>query len=155
MSEDAKHPGGRPTLYREEFVERARIMADAGMTDPEIAKCLGVKERTLYRWMVRHKEFCQAVKLGKEAPDDRVERSLYKRAVGYRVKTTKVMQYEGEPVYADYIENVQPDVAAAIFWLKNRRSDKWRDKSINEMVGKDEQPLAPCLTIMTNGKPPT
>ena len=33
-----------------------------------------------------------------------------------------------EPVYAPYIENIQPDTTAAIFWLKNRRPEVWREK---------------------------
>jgi hypothetical protein len=45
--------------------------------------------------------------LGKEASDDRVERSLYQLAIGWN----------GQP----------PNTTAAIFWLKNRRPDRWRD----------------------------
>jgi hypothetical protein len=32
-----------------------------------------------------------------------------------------------EPVYAKYIERYPPDTTACIFFLKNRRSDLWRD----------------------------
>jgi hypothetical protein len=32
-----------------------------------------------------------------------------------------------KPVYAPYREHVPPDVTAAIFWLKNRKPDQWRD----------------------------
>ena len=44
---------------------------------------------------------------GKKASDDRVERSLYQLAIGWN----------GQP----------PNTTAAIFWLKNRRPDRWRD----------------------------
>lgn len=30
-----------------------------------------------------------------------------------------------------------PDTTAAIFWLKNRQKDKWRDKVDHELTGKD------------------
>jgi hypothetical protein len=50
---------------------------------------------------------CQTRIVGKEASDDRVERSLYQLAIGWN----------GQP----------PNTTAAIFWLKNRRPDRWRD----------------------------
>jgi hypothetical protein len=34
-----------------------------------------------------------------------------------------------QPVFAEYRERVPPDTTAQIFWLKNRRSADWRDKS--------------------------
>ena len=33
-----------------------------------------------------------------------------------------------KPVRAAYRERQHPDTTAAIFWLKNRRPDEWRDK---------------------------
>jgi hypothetical protein len=32
-----------------------------------------------------------------------------------------------KPVYAPYVEHVPPDTTAAIFWLKNRDPQHWRD----------------------------
>ena len=55
----------------------------------------------------KYPEFRCALKAGKEASDDRVERSLYQLAIGWN----------GQP----------PNTTAAIFWLKNRRPDRWRD----------------------------
>jgi hypothetical protein len=33
-----------------------------------------------------------------------------------------------------YVEHVPPDTVACIFWLKNRRSDLWRDKREQEIT---------------------
>src|SRR6478672_3672152 len=55
----------------------------------------------------KYPEFRCALKAGKEASDDRVERSLYQLAIGWN----------GQP----------PNTTVAIFWLKNRRPDSWRD----------------------------
>ena len=60
--------------------------------------------------------------------DDRVERSLYHRAVGYSFESEKIFHHQGEVVRVPIIEHVPPDVGAAMSWLKNRRPDKWRDK---------------------------
>jgi hypothetical protein len=70
-----------------------------------------------------------SVRLGKKEVDERVERSLYQRAVGYSYETVKVFLPYGsqEPVYAPYIEHVPPDTTAATWWLKNRNPAQWRD----------------------------
>ena len=88
---------------------------------------LGVTERTLLNWKKDHPEFLEALKLGKENADDRVERSLYNRAVGYSFESVKVFQFQGAIIEAPITEHVPPDTTAGIFWLKNRRPDLWRD----------------------------
>lgn len=130
MTEDHPHPGGRPTEYREEFADQAEKLCLLGATDAEIADFFGVSDRTVYRWKHAHPEFCQAIKAGKEKADERVERSLYQRAIGYSHEAVKIfMPANAEaPVYAPYREQFPPETAAAIFWLKNRRPNDWRDK---------------------------
>jgi hypothetical protein len=32
-----------------------------------------------------------------------------------------------------YIKEYQPDTTSIIFWLKNRRPDKWRDKTEHDV----------------------
>jgi hypothetical protein len=44
-------------------------------------------------------------------------------------------------VKVPYREHVPPDVTAAIFWLKNRQPEKWRDKSETEVFGKGGGPI--------------
>ena len=85
-------------------------------------------ERTVYRWQHDHPEFCQALKVGKEASGNRVEKSLYRRVVGYSYDAVKIMGYEGVYTPVAYVEHVPPDTTACIFWLKNRRRDLWRDR---------------------------
>ena len=83
--------------------------------------------------------FRAALKVGKEAADQRVERSLYQRAVGYSYDAVKIFMPAGakKPVYAPYVEHVPPDTTAAIFWLKNRDPAHWRDAwQIEHSVGK-------------------
>lgn len=122
---------GRPTSYKNEFAEQARKLCALGATDIEVADFFGVDVRTVYRWKHEHDEFCQSLKAGKEIADDRVERSLYQRAIGYEQEEVKIfMPANAEtPVYAPFRAKIAPDVTAGIFWLKNRRGDEWRDKS--------------------------
>ncbi|MDT0507524.1 helix-turn-helix domain-containing protein [Novosphingobium sp. MMS21-SN21R] len=95
-----------------------------------MADFFGVDVRTIYRWKHAHDAFCQALKGGKAICDERVERSLYQRAIGYEQEEVKIFMPANalEPVYAPFRAKVAPDVTAAIFWLKNRRSQDWRDR---------------------------
>ena len=128
----AKHPGGRPSKYDPAFAAQAEKLCKLGATDEDLADFFEVSIRTVIRWRSEHDEFCQATKVGKEKADDRVERSLYSRAVGYTYDAVKIMQYEGEAIITPYREHCPPDTGAAIFWLKNRRKDDWRDKQTVE-----------------------
>lgn len=129
---------GRPTDYRDAYCDGAKKLALLGATDAEMADFFGVDVRTLYRWKNAHEEFCQALKVGKEIADERVERSLFHRAIGYEQEAVKIFMPSGaeKPVYAKYVERIAPDTTAAIFWLKNRRPSEWRDKSEVEVDAK-------------------
>ena len=108
-----------------------------GLTDEQIAEKIGIVPSTLYVWKDKYSEISEALKKGKEVVDIQVENALLKRALGYdfqeeRIETsakdgTKVVQI---------IKHVPADVAAQIFWLKNRRPDKWRDK-VSVEAGQD------------------
>jgi hypothetical protein len=121
----------RPPTYKPEFAVQAAKLCELGATDQELADFFNVDARTVYRWKHDHEEFCQALKAGKQVADERVERSLYQRAIGYEQEEVKIFMPSGaeKPVYAPFRAKVAPDVTAAIFWLKNRRSGDWRDKS--------------------------
>lgn len=121
---------GRPSEYRQEYVAEVLVMAEGGATDMEIADSLDVSVRTLYRWKAQHPDFRQALKIAKDVADERVERSLYQRATGYEQDSVKIFMPAGaeSPVMAPYREVIAPDTTACIFWLKNRKSQEWRDK---------------------------
>jgi hypothetical protein len=109
-------------------------MCQAGATDREIAETLGIQEATFYRWRHSHPEFREALKLGKESADDRVEKALFRKAVGYSVDSIKIFQNNGIPVVVPYVEHVPPDTTAQIFWLKNRKKAEWRDRHDIDMT---------------------
>ena len=140
---------GRPTDYKPEHAKEAKKLYALGATDLEVADFFEINQATLYRWLVRHSDFSEAAKAGKEALDDRVERSLYHRAVGYSHDAVKVMQFQGQPVIVPYREHVAPDVGAATLWLKNRRKDVWRDKVEHQHTGPNGGPMQTITTAMT------
>lgn len=142
---------GRPSKFDPAFVEQARKLCQLGATDVDLADFFEVSINTIGNWKTSRPEFLGALKRGKEAADDRVESSLYQKAVGYTFDAVKIFMPAGAagPVYAPYREHVPPDTTAAIFWLKNRRAEEWRDKHDHEHSGKDGQPLAPILNVFT------
>lgn len=142
-------PAGRPSKFKPEFVGQAEKLAALGATDREVAEFFDVNEATLNRWKHTQPELCASLKVGKEAADQRVEQSLYRRATGYSYDAVKIFMPAGAlaPVYAPYVEHAPPDTTAAIFWLKNRDPERWRDMSRHEHTGKDGAPLVPVLNV--------
>lgn len=130
---------GRPSKFKPEFVGQARKLAEAGLTDHEIATFFEVNVATFYRWQAEYPELRDPLKAGKEVADERVTKSLYHRAIGYSHEAVKIFMPAGakKPVYAPYIEHVPPDTVACIFWLKNRRPQDWR---ANPPEGDDSGP---------------
>lgn len=128
---------GRPTVYRKEFAKQAEKLAALGATDQEIADFFEINVSTVYRWKHDHPDFCEALKVGKEVADNRVERSLYQKAIGYEQDEVKIFMPANAhaPVYAPFRAKIPPDTTAAIFWLKNRRAKEWRDKQEIEHSG--------------------
>lgn len=103
-----------------------------GLTDDQIAHNMGITRSTLYEWKNRFKDISDALKRGKEVVDILVENALLKRALGYESEetTTEVREENGKQTkwIRKTVRAVPPDTTAQIFWLKNRRPDKWRDK---------------------------
>lgn len=128
---------GRPSDYKDDYAKQVTKLAELGATDQEVADFFEIDVRTVYRWKHDYPEFCQALKVGKEVADERVERSLYQKAIGYEQDEVKIFMPGGasEPVYAPFRAKIAPDTTAAIFWLKNRRSQQWRDKQEHEHSG--------------------
>jgi hypothetical protein len=135
---------GLHTTFKEEYCEQAAKLCALGATDIEIADFFEVNIATLYRWKIQFPSFCEVIKVAKEAADTRVERSLYQKALGYEQDEVKIFMpaNSAEPVYAPFRAKIAPDTTAAIFWLKNRQTAKWRDIKAVELTGADGGPLA-------------
>lgn len=128
--------GGRPSKFKPEFVTQAAKLATLGATDREAAEFFNVNEATVHRWKHEHPEFCESLKVGKEQADARVVQSLYRRALGYSHDAVKIaVNAAGEVTEVPYTEHHAPDTTAAIFWLKNRDPEHWRDVKAQEVSG--------------------
>lgn len=136
----------RPSKYRKEFAEQATKLCRLGATDADMAEFFGVSESTINNWKNDHPEFLEALKSGKVEADATVADRLYQRAIGFQHEDVKVFMHEGAPVLVPLVKHYAPDTTAAIFWLKNRRPDLWRDKQDIEHSGE-----LPVLVVKREG----
>ena len=119
---------GRPTKYKDEYAEQVKKLCDLGATDRQLADFFKVAESTINLWKLEHPEFSESLKLGKEVPNNNVERSLYNRALGYSHEMDDIRVIENEIVITPIIKHYPPDSTAAIFFLKNRKPKDYKDK---------------------------
>ena len=124
----AVRKGGRPSAFTPEMMRQTRFLCERGCTDAELADFFGVCEKTLNNWKKAHPEFLQSLKEGKAVADIRVQRSLFERATGYSHPDVHISNFQGAITATPVTKHYPPDTTAAIFWLKNRRPDEWRDK---------------------------
>ena len=109
-------------------------MARNGARDVDIAKKIGISKVTLYEWKKRFPEFAEALKRGKDEYDDEVEEALYNLTKGYYVEEETVKIEEDEEGNRTIVRKktkryIAPSVTAMIYWLQNRRGDRWKTKA--------------------------
>ena len=72
---------GAPKKYdARTFPRTAKFLAQRGAIQAEIADCFGVKTRTLEKWLVQYPELREAVDVGNDVFNSRVERALAERS---------------------------------------------------------------------------
>ena len=102
-----------------------------GLTDEQIAHNMGIGYSTLQTWKSKFQDIQDALKKGKEVADYFVENAMFKSACGFFVEEAEdKIDMRGNVVPTTKRRYVPPSVSAQIFWLKNRRPDKWRDKPV-------------------------
>lgn len=124
----APNSGGRPTDYKDEYVDQVYKLCLLGATDKDIAGFFEVKEQTINNWKKSHPEFFESIKRGKVIADADVADSLFKRATGYEHTETKVFNNQGEILTHDVIKHYAPDPTAIAYWLNNRQRGKWTQR---------------------------
>lgn len=84
------------------------LYRDKGLDDEQVAKEIGITRKTLYNWRKKSKTIENAVNIGKASVDQKVENALLQSALS-------------------------GNVTAMIFWLKNRKPNKWRERQTQEV----------------------
>lgn len=134
----------------EDFIKHRLLEIEAwtrnGITEKEIAKKLGISYSTFREYKKKHTALAKALANNKVVTDIKVENALYKRAIGYKYDEVTKELVTAKDKYGDPVidmngammkelkvtkivtKEVQPDVGAQQFWLKNRNSKDWREK---------------------------
>ena len=131
-----------------ESLESIRTWALEGCTEKEIAKRLGVSDRTFRRYKEKNEEILSALDNRNINANMNVELTLLKCALGYEyeeeiVVKDKITSFDSEgrkviketPRVVKVIKCAKPDVAAQKYWLNNRRLNHWNNnphKVIND-----------------------
>ena len=122
---------GRPSKFTPDLKKQMRYLAETkGFTEQEIADALLIDQSTITKFKQRNPKFFTALKEWKDVADRNVQRCLYERACGFKATETKVFLHNGEVITHDIQREYPPDPASAIFWLKNRQPEKWREKQV-------------------------
>ncbi len=122
------------------YLEKVAGWARQGATAKEIAGKLKISYSAFRRYIdlgqkgdARYEALAAAFARACEEPDDAVEAALYKRACGYQF--TEVTEEEKidrngcvHTLKKTVVRDVPPDPTSAMFWLTNRRRDRWSYK---------------------------
>jgi transcriptional regulator with XRE-family HTH domain len=120
-----------------------------GLTEKEIAKELGISEKTLTIWKRVYPELSTSLEEDKRMVNGRVAAAALQRATGYEyeeIKTKEVQikqKINGKQIVLPAVQvertikHVPADVDAQKFWLVNRDKKNWSLKMELEHTGKD------------------
>ncbi len=151
-------------------LDRIETWAKAGATAKDIAAKLKIAYSTLRKYIdlgqdgnERYTALSEAFARGCEVSDDAIETALFDRAHGieyeektFETKWNKTTEAWEEVCTKRVTKFIPPDPTSAMFWLTNRRPDRWKYKPEPVGDGEDEGGGVVLLSpVMENPGPPT
>lgn len=140
-------PAGRPRKYTKVMERQVYKLCLLGATDVELADFLEIALSTLNKWKHDFPKFSESLKKGKQMADAEVANALFHRAKGYSHPEDKIFNDNGEALIVKTRKHYPPDATSAIFWLKNRDRDRWRDRQELDVTSN-----RPILIDLSGGK---
>lgn len=153
----------RPTKYNKKIADKIyTLIAADTYTVAEMCRMVRIGTSTYFEWVNRYQEFSDGIKKAEEARTESLameaERSLKKMVTGYTAEETKIVsvgtgKYDvnGKEIakvreQTTTKKPIPPNTAAIIFTLCNAQPDKWKNRQLNEVTGKDGKDLFGKLT---------
>ena len=119
--------------YRAEYKSLVKQAVMLGMEFKDIASSVfNVPEEVFLQWMVDYPDFAEAAKEGGEKADMLVVDALHKIATGFEYTEEVAVPGMGIETISRYHE---PNINAIKYWLNNRKSDKWKNKTDTNLSG--------------------
>lgn len=116
-----KKRGAKPWDWKADL-DKIESLAALGSSQEQVAHNIGISPATYYAYKAKQVEILEAYKKGKDKGIVKVTNALFKKATG-------------------------GDNIAAIFYLKNRDPENWKDKHHNEHSGEIDNSLT--ITYVT------
>lgn len=149
--------GGRRALWDElEMEKRLKTIegwAKQGLTNDEMAEALGVSRDMIYKWQREQPAFKEAMLKGKFESNGEILASAFRQATGYYQHVTEPFKVKtvvqvaesnsGRPIFEEveevidhsYMKYFPPNQTMAIFMLKNRLPEFYKDKQDMNHMG--------------------
>lgn len=149
--------GNQIPMFKMEYVIQAeRACLAMGATDAQLANYFQVSTRILAKWRRQFPEFDEAIRRGKAFADGEVAESLFRLATGRQMVIRKKVFFDfktGQEKIVAYDEVLPPESKAAMFWLRSRQPDQWRDLSPVKEGEKLEHMTDEELLALAEGRP--
>ncbi|MEA4934253.1 MAG: transposase [Lawsonibacter sp.] len=150
-------------------LEKITAWAKAGATSKDIAAKLKVSYSTFRKYLdegekgdERYTALSEAFAQACEVPDDTIETALFNRAKGIEYEE-KTFETKLDPKTGNHVEVctkrvtkfIPPDPTSAMFWLTNRRPDRWSYKpQSGDGDDGDSSGVVLLAPVMENPGPP-
>jgi predicted DNA-binding protein (UPF0251 family) len=108
-----------------EKLDVIKRLAAKGFLANEIADILGISRMTMWRWRAMEPGVAQALVIGHEAANGRVELAVYQMAIGYERDEEDIKVIDGEVVRVPVRRYYPPNASAAAMWTRHKM--QWTD----------------------------
>jgi hypothetical protein len=115
----------RQNIYLPSRLDLLHQSAKAGMDDEMICTTYGCSSELFSKWLKLYPSMRDALEAGRAECDHEVVAALHQRAKGYEYTETAPTKNGAVTVR----RHMPADVGAAKYWLGNRRSGKWRERT--------------------------
>ena len=122
-----KHAGGRPSKYDPKYCAEVIEFLAKGHSVTAFAGSIRVSRSTVFNWADTNPEFLDALKVG-------------------QARATQFW----EAILANVATSGKGNATAAIFGLKNRAPEDWRDRMVNEHTGPNGGPIKHDLSALSD-----
>ncbi len=151
-------PAGRPKVINEweespERINAIKGWAMSGLTKEQIASNIGISTKTLYEWIKKYSNICEALKKSREVADYQTVNSLFQNANGFeyfeevaiKIKETGFddngRKWEKEKVEKVKVKKVKlPETMAQMYWLNNKLKNDWKQRQEVDINNYDQLP---------------